>query len=73
MTDPFGNEQPESPAAAPGMRMLRLIGAAEIALGLTLLIVGFAVSSTIVALIGAVLVASSGTLFFLSRSLGRRG
>lgn len=70
-TDPFGNEQSAQPPA-PGVRLLQRIGLSEIAIGLILLIVGFAISQTIVALIGGVMVASSGTLFVFARSLGRR-
>jgi len=69
--DPFGRERPQPPPA-PGARLLQRIGAGEIALGLLLLIAGFATGATIVALIGGVLVASSGTLFVFARSLGRR-
>ncbi len=42
-------------------------------LGLLLLIVGFAIGETIVALIGGVLVASSGSLFVVARQIARRG
>jgi len=70
--DPFGNELPQRPPA-PGARLLQRIGLGEIALGAVLLIAGFATGATIVALIGGVLVASSGTLFVFARSLDRRG
>ena len=68
-TDPFGH-RPEPP---PGVRVIKLIGAAEIVLGLLLLIVGFAIDESIVALIGGVLVASSGSLFVVARQIARRG
>jgi hypothetical protein len=71
-TDPFGNST-EKPPLPPGVRVIRLIGIVEIVLGLLLLIVGFAVSETIVALIGGVLVASSGSLFVVARQIARRG
>ncbi|MBB4665264.1 hypothetical protein [Conexibacter arvalis] len=69
--DPFGNELPKPPPA-PGVRLLRRIGIAEIALGLILLIAGFAIGEPVVALIGGVIVASSGTLFVFAHSLNRR-
>lgn len=71
-TDPFGNPS-SKPAQPPAGRVLRRVAYAEIALGLVLLIVGFAIGDTLIALIGAVIVASSGTLFVLARSVGRRG
>jgi hypothetical protein len=70
-TDPFGNQAPAT-EPPPGVRLLRRLGIAEIALGLILLIAGFAIDQTIVALIGGVLVASSGTLFVFARSLAKR-
>jgi hypothetical protein len=69
--DPFGNETPQPPPM-PGVRLLQRIGIAEIAIGLILLVVGFATSVTVLALVGGVLVASSGTLFVFARSLNRR-
>lgn len=71
-TDPFGNPASE-PARPPGARILQLVGIVEVLIGLVVLIVGFAIGESIVALIGAVLVASSGTLFVLARGIGRRG
>lgn len=70
-TDPFGNQAP-APEPPPGVRLLRRIGLAEFALGLILLIAGFAIDQTIVALIGGVLAASSGTLFVFARSLSAK-
>lgn len=69
--DPFGNETPQQPPA-PGVRLLQLIGIAEIVIGVILLIAGFAADTTILALIGGVLVASSGTLFVFARTLANR-
>ncbi len=69
--DPFGNPTPQ-PQPAPGVRVIRLIGIAEIVLGLALLVVGFAIGEMIVVLIGAVLVASSGSLFVVARQIARR-
>ena len=70
--DPFGNRAPQ-PQQPPGVRVIRLIGIAEIVLGLVLLVVGFAIDETIVVLIGAVLAASSGSLFVVARQISRRG
>jgi hypothetical protein len=69
--DPFGNETPEPPP--PGVRLLQRIGIAEIAIGVILLVAGFATDTMILVLIGGVMVASSGTLFVFARSLNRRG
>jgi hypothetical protein len=71
-SDPFGNPAPR-PELPPGVRTIRLIGIAEVIVGFLLLIVGFAVSASIVALIGGVLVASSGSLFVVARQIARRG
>lgn len=71
-TDPFGNPTPK-PAPPPGVRVIQLVGIAEIVIGLALLIVGFAIGESIVALIGGVLVASSGSLFVVARQIARRG
>lgn len=69
--DPFGNETPQQPPV-PGARLLQRIGIAEIMIGVILLIAGFAADVMILALIGGVMVASSGTLFVFARSLNRR-
>jgi hypothetical protein len=58
--------QPLRPA-----QILRLVGLAEIVLGLVLLIAGFAADVLVLAIVGGVLVASSGTLFVFSRTLAR--
>lgn len=70
--DPFGNETSQRPPV-PGVQLLQRIGIAEIVIGVILLIAGFAADVMILALIGGVMVASSGTLFVFARSLNNRG